>query len=87
VSSQEAERIGLVNRVVADEDLLPAVYELATQIAGQPQEAVRAFRRAVYHSATMMLHAHLDMISSHMAVLFDTPEHGSRVQTLLGRLR
>ncbi len=85
VTSQEAERIGLVNQVVADDNLMSAVYELAVKIASQPEEAIRAFRRAVYQGEAMSLEAHLDMISSHMSLLFDTLDHRNRVKSLLDR--
>lgn len=87
VKSDEAERIGLVNRAVPDDELLPATYELARTIARQPAEAVRLFKRIAYQSADMSLDAHLDMVSSHMAVLRDTPEHRERVAAFLARKR
>lgn len=75
VGADEAERIGMVNRTVPDAELLNATYDLARTIASKPQQAVRFFRRAVYQSQTMALATHLDMVSSHMAVLEDSPEH------------
>lgn len=87
VSAQEAERIGLVNRVVPDARLMEETLALARQIAKQPQEAIRCFKRAVYQGATMTLPAHLDMVSSHMAVLQDTAEHKDRVAAFLSRRR
>lgn len=87
VHSDEAERIGLVNRVVDDADLLPATYELARQIASQSPHAVRLFKRAVYQSLTLPLATHLDMVSSHMAVLEDTPEHHVALDALVARLQ
>ena len=62
-------RIGIVNRVVPLEGLMPATYELAHRIAAQPFEAIRAFKRSVYQGMNMTLGAHLDMVSSHLALL------------------
>jgi enoyl-CoA hydratase/carnithine racemase len=87
VDADEAERIGLVSRVVADEALMPVTYELARAIAAQPFEAVRAYKRAVYQGMTMSLDAHLDMVSSHTSLLRDTPEHRERVEAFLQRRR
>lgn len=87
VGADEAERFGIVNRVVDDAELLPAVLELARTIAAKPQQAVRFFRRAVYQSQTMSLAAHLDMVSSHMAVLEDLPEHRAGIAAFRGRDR
>ncbi len=85
VSAAEAVQLGFVNRVVADDQLLDATLKLARQIAAQPQEAIRCFKRAVYQGLSMTLPAHLDMVSSHMAVLQGTDEHQNRVQAFLDR--
>jgi len=39
----------------------------------------------VYHGLTGTLAAHLDMISSHMAVVFDTPEFNERLNAFHAR--
>lgn len=83
VGAQEALQLGMVNRVVPDDQLLPATYALAHQIAKQPQQAVRFYRRAVYQGLRMDLAAHLDMVSSHMSILRDTPDHKAKVNEFL----
>ena len=85
VEAPEAERIGLVNRVVPLAKLMPAARELATQIAKQPFEAVRAYKRSVYQGMSMNLSTHLDMVSSHTSILRDTPDHRERVAAFLAR--
>jgi 2-(1,2-epoxy-1,2-dihydrophenyl)acetyl-CoA isomerase len=85
VDAAEAERIGLVNRVVADADVRNEAMALARQIAAQPPQAVALMKRAVYHGLTGTLAAHLDMISSHMAVVFDTPEFNERLNAFHAR--
>ena len=87
VGAEEAERIGMVNRSVPDADLLKVTYEFARTIASKSQQAVRFFRRAVYQSQTMGLGAHLDMVSSHMAVLEDLPEHRDGIAAFRNRAR
>lgn len=47
IDAAEALRIGLANRVVADEDLNSAAGELAQRLAAQPPIAVREARRAL----------------------------------------
>jgi len=47
IDADEALRIGMVNRVVDDADLEPAVEALAQQLAGQPPIAVRWSKKAV----------------------------------------
>ena len=85
VSAAEAVQLGFVNQVTADEELASATASLARQIASQPQEAIRCFKRAVYQGMNMALPAHLDMVSSHMAVLQGTAEHQDRIQAFLDR--
>lgn len=85
VEAPEAERIGLVNQVVPIEKLMPAARELAWQIAKQPFEAVRAYKRSVYQGMSMTLSTHLDMVSSHTSILRDTPDHRERVAAFLQR--
>jgi enoyl-CoA hydratase/carnithine racemase len=87
IDAAEAERIGVVNTVVPLDRLMPATYELARSIAGQPFEAVRAYKRAVYQGMSMTLSAHLDMVSSHTSILRDTPDHRARVAAFLERKR
>jgi len=53
IDASEAERIGLADHVVADEELDDTAMRLAEQIAAQPPLAVRAAKRAVDASATV----------------------------------
>jgi len=75
VDAREAERIGLVNRVLPPEQLMPAVYEFAARLANGPTVAIRTVKRAVYQGMRMDLRTHLDMISSHMGIIFQTEDH------------
>ena len=85
IDASEAERIGLVNRVVPDAEVLTAALKLAAEIAGQAQEAVRVTKRSVYQSLTNSLGSHLDSVASHMAVLYDTPEFQARLKAFRER--
>ena len=46
VSGEEAQRMGLANRLVAPGEALDAAIELANQLAGFPQRCMRADRRS-----------------------------------------
>ena len=48
IDAQEAERIGLVNRVVPHEQLMPAAMELATRIARNAPLAIRMDKSLIY---------------------------------------
>ncbi len=86
VDAVEAERIGIVTRVVLDAEVRVEAMRLAHSLAAQPPQAVQMMKRAVYHGLSCgTLASHLDMISSHMAVVFDSPEFQQRLQKFLER--
>lgn len=85
VASEEALRIGMVTMVAPDDQLMAETYAFTRKVCAQPTEAVRLYKRAVYQSYRMDLTAHLDMLSSHMSVLRDSPEHRERVARFLTR--
>ena len=86
VEAAEAERIGLVSRVVPDADLRNEAIALARSVAAQPREAVAMMKRAVYHGLSGgTLASHLDMIASHMSVMFGTPEFDERLAAFHAR--
>jgi enoyl-CoA hydratase len=47
IPAAEAERVGLVNRVVAHDEVLPTALALAHRLAGQPRLALRDTKRAI----------------------------------------
>ncbi len=59
VSATEALDLGLVSRVVADEDVHEAAITLARQLAGRPRVAVQAAKRAITAGAGLPLPAAL----------------------------
>jgi 2-(1,2-epoxy-1,2-dihydrophenyl)acetyl-CoA isomerase len=75
VDAREAERIGLVNRVVPPDQLMPTTYEFAGRLASGPTVAIRTIKRAVYQGLRTDQRAHLDLISSHMAFIRQTEDH------------
>ena len=73
VDAQEALRLGLVNRVVAHEELLPATMALAARLAAGPTRAYGLTKRAVTHG----LHAPLDAALEYEAYLQDVAGHSA----------
>lgn len=74
VGADEALRIGLVDEVHEDEDLMDAVYAYAARLAERPPVAIRTIKRAVRQGARHDLRTALDLISSHMAVITSTED-------------
>ena len=76
VTAAEAEKMGLVNRVVPDELLEKSTLELAEKIALSPPVSVQMIKRAVYSAQrTQDLRTALDMISSHMAIVTELEDY------------
>ena len=75
VESDEALRLGIVNRVVPDAELRDATYAFARQIADGPQIPIRMIKRLVYQSLRLDLRTHLDLVSSHMSIVRQTSDH------------
>jgi enoyl-CoA hydratase/carnithine racemase len=74
VDGEEAARIGMVNHVVDDDQLLDAARILAGKIASAPPVAVGMIKRATYQSARIDLRTALDLISSHFGVIVTTED-------------
>jgi enoyl-CoA hydratase/carnithine racemase len=83
LSPQEALGMGLVNRVVPHDRLMEEAMILAEKIASKPPLAIRMMKRAVYQAQTSTLRAHLDYISSQLALLSETQDHQEAVRSFL----
>src|SRR3989475_4932655 len=60
ISAEEAYALGLLNKLVAPEALMPATYELARKLADGPPMAIRLAKRALYHNQDVDLRAALE---------------------------
>ena len=79
IEAPEAHRVGIVQRVVPDAQLKDVTYALAKQIADGPQVPIRMIKRLVYQSLRLDLRTHLDLVSSHMAIVRQTSDHAEGV--------
>ena len=79
IDAVEAERIGLVNKVLPDETLMDYTYAFAQKLAAQPALTLRLMKRAVYQGMRMDLRAALDMLSSHLGVISTTNDQREAV--------
>jgi len=79
IDAAEALRLGIVNRVVPGARLAEETYALAARLAEGPQVAIRMIKRLVYQSLHLDLRTHLDLVSSHMAIVRQTADHAEGV--------
>ncbi|MGD8388492.1 MAG: enoyl-CoA hydratase-related protein [Desulfobacteraceae bacterium] len=75
LNAEQALELGIVNRVASHECLLKETFSLAQKIAAKPPLAVRMTKRAMYQGLESSLRAHLDSISSQLALLTETEDH------------
>jgi len=74
IDANEALRIGLVNRVCPDDQLMSQTLEFAERLAKGPSAVIRMIKRATYQSSRTDLRTALDLISSHMGVIRETED-------------
>jgi enoyl-CoA hydratase/carnithine racemase len=79
IEAREAERIGLVNKVLPDDQLMAHTYAFAKRLVAAPALSLRLMKRAVYQGLRMDLRASMDMMSSHLGVIGSTEDHREAV--------
>lgn len=75
ISAQEAERIGLVSRVVPPAELMDAAMELARKIAANPPIALRYMKEGLRRSVHGSMDEMGEYIGNSLAYLFTTEDH------------
>jgi enoyl-CoA hydratase/carnithine racemase len=83
IDATEAERIGLVSRVVPHEDLLPTATALGDQIAANPPLAVQALKRGLREALDPDWSALGTWVSQTLGELFRTADHREGVAAFL----
>lgn len=83
INAAEALRIGLVNRVVPDDQVLAAGRELAAEIAANAPWAVRYAKLAINQAREMSTNAAMAFEATAQAVLFDDEEKRARMTAFL----
>ena len=68
IDAKEAERLGIVNKVLPPEELLPAVYEFAHRMAKGPEHLDRAGKGSHLQSSTHrpVIHRHGALGAEHL---------------------
>ena len=75
IGAGEAERIGLVSRVVPHDDLLPVAMDLATTIAASPPLAVQAIKRGLRRALDPDWRELGAWVTASLGELFRTEDH------------
>jgi enoyl-CoA hydratase/carnithine racemase len=83
IPAKRAAEIGLVNHVVADDEVLPKALELANRIAALPQQAVEDTKRVINLHLERAVLATIDFALSAESRSFDSAE----LRTNLDRMR
>ncbi len=83
IDAKEAERIGLVNKVVPQEELMKVAKQLAHKIANGPPVAISLIKRSVYKGVVNTLEQQLDFESYAQNFCIDTEDHKEGVKACL----
>lgn len=83
IDADSAREIGLVSRVVADDQLLPTAMELAQRIATNPPLAVQAIKQGLREALDPDWDALGVWVSQNLARLFATEDHKEGVASFL----
>lgn len=86
LKGEEAERIGLVTRTVAADQLDDYVENYMHKLLEAPQQAMRLTKRAIYQSEQSTLRSSLDMVSSFMGIVTELDDYRTRTAALVERL-
>jgi 2-(1,2-epoxy-1,2-dihydrophenyl)acetyl-CoA isomerase len=87
IESYEAEKIGLVNKVVPDDHLQREVCKIAKAIASLPPFAIRLAKKALRHGIESTLTQALDYETHLLTYCFGTKEHIESITALLKRFK
>jgi enoyl-CoA hydratase/carnithine racemase len=75
IGAEEAQRIGLVNRVVADEDLNETVFDLARTIADNAPLSLRGMKLAVNESVKSESERDVEAVNAAVLACFDSADY------------
>ena len=85
MSAADAERIGLINRVVPDDQLQSTAMQWAERIAAIPREAVRLTKRGMRTEAALAAGGRLADEANDQAICASQPAHRDAVASFVGK--
>ena len=83
IDAKEAERVGLVDKVVPGEDLMKVTMELAQKIAKGPPITISFIKQAAYRGINNNLEQQLEFESSANELCMRTEDHHEGVRAFL----
>ena len=87
IDAEEAGRLGLVNRVVADAELVPETMALARRIADGPRIALGYMKKNLFAAETESFQTVLDLEAEHQARCAFTEDHKEAVAAFTEKRR
>jgi enoyl-CoA hydratase/carnithine racemase len=85
IDAREAERIGLVSRVVAAGELMTAAGDMARKIAANPPIAMRYMKEGLRKSAHASMQEMGEYVGNSLAYLFTTEDHREGAMSFVER--
>jgi 2-(1,2-epoxy-1,2-dihydrophenyl)acetyl-CoA isomerase len=85
LSAQQALEWGLINRVVADDQVLPAALDLARQLAKGPTRSLGEAKRLILSGATESLESQMERESRSIAALVGSPDGREGIAAFLDK--
>ena len=87
IPAKRAAEIGLVNHVVADDEVMPKALDCARRIAALPQQAVEDTKRVVNLHLERAVLATIDFALAAEGRSFDSPELRTNLDRMLNRAK
>jgi enoyl-CoA hydratase/carnithine racemase len=85
IDAREAERIGLVTRVVPHDELNAAVEDMAHKLASGPPLAIAGAKKLIYRGLSQDLESALDDIMQEYSALCRTRDHREALEAFLAK--
>jgi len=85
ITSPEAERIGLINRVVPTQDLVKCAQEFADKLAKGPSLAIGLAKEAIWRNLTGNLDSALNFEAQSQKRCLESEDHREAVKAFLQR--
>ena len=79
IDADEALRIGLINKIFSQEELMEKTREWVSNVLDQAPIPVRVIKRLIYQNVNMDLNTSLDLISSYIAFARTSEDHAEAI--------